>query len=76
MILEKLTDDEVFFSFFDCKILSFFAMSLFNMIVTLSAITSKELDCYFEYSKMLCLQKHQTKYNIPNYGNTLEVGNL
>ena len=38
MILEKLTDDEDSFSFFACKFLSFFAISLFSMIVILSVI--------------------------------------
>ena len=38
MILEKLTDDADSFSFFACKFLSFFAISLFSMIVILSVI--------------------------------------
>ena len=43
MILEKLTDDADSLIFFACKLLSFFAISLFNMIVILSAIANQSL---------------------------------
>ena len=37
MILEKLTVEEDSFTFFACKFLNFFTISLFSTIVTLSA---------------------------------------
>jgi len=61
MILEKLTDDADSLTFFACRFRSFFAMSLFSIIVTLSAIVNYVLAYYFELFKLACLQKCQRK---------------
>ena len=52
MILEKLTVDEDSLIFFACSALSFFAISLFSIIVSLSAIQNIEQINYFQYLEM------------------------
>ena len=78
MILEKLTVDEVSFIFFACSVLSFFAISLFNIIVRRSAMKNLEHCSYFEYPNTQCLQTSQRRENIPIYGNNepFLVGNF
>jgi len=61
MTLEKLTDDADSFTFFACRLRSFFAISLFSIIVILSAIVDYGLAYYFESFKLTFLQKCQRK---------------
>lgn len=70
IILEKLTDDDVSVIFFDCNLLIFFAISLFNMIVILSAIILWHLYSFLNTWNLINLCDCQTKLNIAIFGNT------
>lgn len=59
MILEKLTEDAESRNFLACKFRSFFAISLFNIIVILSAIADYAFVYYFELCKLTYLPKCQ-----------------
>ncbi len=63
MILEKLTVDEDSLIFFACSALSFFAISLFSMIVSLSAIRFERAITIFSIY-MLIIYKHVKVYRI------------
>jgi len=53
MILEKLTEDADSRSFLACKLRSFFAMSLFSIIVILSVMLILQLGLILNYSNLL-----------------------
>ncbi len=59
MILEKLTVAEDSFIFFACIVRNFFAISLFSIIVSRSAMKNLESNGYFEYLKIHYSQTSQ-----------------
>lgn len=76
MILEKLTVDEDSLIFFACNARNFFAISVFSMIVSLSAIIFDKCSFSYLHTDPDHLQKCQFVLSIPICGNIVKTFNL